>query len=347
MNTAELYIKRCLQLAALAKGNVEPNPMVGAVLVYEGRIIGEGYHRQYGQAHAEVNCLDSVSYEDLDKIAKSTLYVSLEPCAHFGKTPPCSNLIIEKGIKKVVVGCRDPFKAVNGKGIEILRAAGVNVSEGILEQECKNLNTRFFWFHRQNQPYVILKWAQTANGFIGNVGNERLMITNPVTNRLVHRWRAEEMAILVGKNTASRDNPRLNTRHFPGKSPVRMIIDARLEIDENAHILDGSVASVVFNKITTKTKGNLTYILFNADAVKSVLNYCYENNLQSLIVEGGSHTLQQFINANAWNEARVITNKQLSISNGLRSPLLSSAVFTKTENYLNDEISYFVNPQNS
>ncbi|MBC7722390.1 MAG: bifunctional diaminohydroxyphosphoribosylaminopyrimidine deaminase/5-amino-6-(5-phosphoribosylamino)uracil reductase RibD, partial [Pedobacter sp.] len=212
---------RCLELAVLGKGNVAPNPMVGSVLVHEGRIIGEGYHQLYGQPHAEVNCINSVAENDKYLIPQSTLYVSLEPCSHFGKTPPCSDLIIKHDIKKVVVGCRDSYEEVNGKGIENLQQNGVEVVLGILENDCKNLNKRFFTFHTKKRPFIILKWAETANGKIASNTNERLLISNDFSNRVVHKWRSEEGAILVGTKTASLDNPSLNNRLWHGKNPIR------------------------------------------------------------------------------------------------------------------------------
>ena len=220
MNSDEKYISRCLQLAKLGAGNVAPNPMVGAVLVHNHIIIGEGYHKQFGEAHAEVNCINSVIAEQKSLIEKSTMFVSLEPCSHFGKTPPCSNLIIQQKIKKVVIGCRDIYEEVDGKGIERLRNAGVEVVTGILENESKELNKRFFTFHQQKRPYIILKWVQSANGKIGSE-NERIFISNNYSNRLVHKWRSEEAAILVGKNTVLIDDPALTTRLWKGKKSCK------------------------------------------------------------------------------------------------------------------------------
>src|SRR5258706_4656586 len=243
---------RCLQLAAPGAGYVAPNPMVGAVLVHNGRIIGEGYHQHYGEAHAEVNCINQAALSGLiDTIPESTLVVSLEPCTHFGKTPPCADLIIKHKIPKVVIGCRDPFGEVNGKGIEKLKAAGIEVEQGVLEKECIDLNKRFFVFHTQHRPYIILKWAETADGFIapslpaapsinlwrpmeGRIEEDstsrRLLISNEYTDRVVHKWRSEEAAILVGTNTVENDNPELTTRLWPGNSPVRLVVDMNLRL---------------------------------------------------------------------------------------------------------------------
>src|SRR5215207_8983700 len=227
-SVSEIYMHRCLELARLGSGSVAPNPMVGAVLVYKDMIIGEGYHQQYGEAHAEVNCLNSVRPEHQHLIEQSTLYVSLEPCAHYGKTPPCADLIIQKKIPEVVVGCCDPFIQVNGKGIEKLQSAAVNVTIGVLEEECKQLNKRFFGFHTVQRPYVILKWAQTADGKVAGNDYGRKRISNQQTNRIVHKWRSEETTVVVGTNTALYDDPALTTRLWAGKNPVRIVVDMHM-----------------------------------------------------------------------------------------------------------------------
>ena len=250
----EFYMQRCLQLAQKGAGWVAPNPMVGAVLVYQDQIIGEGYHKQYGQAHAEVNCINSVAKENQEKIKGSTLYVSLEPCVHFGKTPPCTNLIIEHQIKKVVIGCMDPFEAVNGKGVSKLKEAGINVIGPILEKESINLNKRFFHFYQQHRPYIILKWAQSADGLIGLQG-KTIKVSNAYTQRLVHHWRSEEAAILVGTQTAVTDNPQLNNRFGNGPNPLRMVIDRSLLLDSSLHLLNDQHPTWVFNTIKNETSG--------------------------------------------------------------------------------------------
>ena len=229
---------RCLELAQLAAGNTAPNPMVGSVLVHNDKIIGEGYHQVYGQAHAEVNCISSVKPEHQGLIPQSTIYVSLEPCAHFGKTPPCADLIIKHQIPKVVVGCRDPFVQVNGKGIEKLQAAGIEVTVGVLEKECKELNKRFFTFHTEHRPYIILKWAQTADLKIAAEDYGRVLISNAQSNRIVHKWRSEEMAILVGTNTALFDDPELNTRLWPGGHPIRLVVDMNLRLPSSLKLFN-------------------------------------------------------------------------------------------------------------
>jgi diaminohydroxyphosphoribosylaminopyrimidine deaminase / 5-amino-6-(5-phosphoribosylamino)uracil reductase len=346
------YMQRCLQLARLGAGAVAPNPMVGAVLVHEERIIGEGYHRQYGGPHAEVDCIASVKAEDRPLIPHATLYVSLEPCAHFGKTPPCADLILAHSIRKVVVGCRDPFAAVNGKGIEKLQAAGVAVTVGILEEECRWLNQRFFCFHQQHRPYVVLKWAQTADGKIAAVGKDRLLISNEQTNRLVHRWRSEEMAILVGRNTAMLDDPSLTTRLWPGRQPLRLVVDAQLRLSQHLHLFDGSVPTLVFNLHQhtmsdewkeAKGRKGVGYYQISEDSllVHQILQALYMLNIQSVLVEGGARLLQSFIDDGSWDEARIITNTRLSIGEGLPAPQLNASCLQQQFALDNDAISFY------
>ena len=242
-------MNRCLQLAELAAGNVSPNPMVGAVLVYEDKIIGEGYHEKYGEAHAEVNYINSVKENQEHFIDKSTLYVSLEPCAHYGKTPPCADLIIKNNIKKVIIGCKDIYKEVAGRGIKKLQDAGVETVTGVLEKACFELNKRFFTFHERYRPYIILKWAQSVNGKTGAKNSDRLLISNDYTNRLVHKWRSEEASILIGTNTALKDNPSLTTRLWQGKNPVRIIIDRELQLPSKLNVFNNESKTIIFNLI--------------------------------------------------------------------------------------------------
>ena len=335
------YMRRCLQLASLAAGNTAPNPMVGAVLVYDDRVIAEGFHEQYGKAHAEVNCLALVNDQHI--LENSTLYVSLEPCAHFGKTPPCADLIISKGIKKVVVGCRDPFEEVNGKGIEKLVAAGIDVTQGILEAECMQLNKRFFTFHTKHRPYIILKWAESANGMMASSGDQRTLISNETTNRLVHKWRAEEAAILVGTETALVDNPSLTTRLWKGNHPVRVVMDMNLRLPPTLHIFDGSVLTVVFNGRMHKESGNILYYQLDSstDILQQLANGLFKLNLQSVLVEGGAKTLQAFIDAGLWDETRIITNHELRLGNGKPSPRIQDAVQTGKQDIISDTIRYY------
>jgi len=346
MITDQTYMQRCLELAKLGAGNVAPNPMVGAVLVYEERIIGEGYHKKYGEAHAEVNCINSVNQADIHLIEKSTLYVSLEPCAHYGKTPPCSELIIVKKIPKVVVGCRDSYEEVAGKGIENLKAAGVNVTVGLLEKECLELNKRFFTFHEQQRFYIILKWAQSNNHKIANTDHSRVLISNEETNRLSHKWRSEEAAILIGTNTALHDNPSLTTRHWPGNNPVRLVIDIGLKLPSSLVVFDHEAKTIVFNEIKQEQNENITFYKLNSDNIVSqIVKALYESKIQSVIIEGGAKTLQSFIDNNLWDEARVITNSKFEIDNGISAPDLKGEHLSFEEKIQNDIIKYYINPK--
>lgn len=343
----EFFMHRCLQLARLGAGYVAPNPMVGAVLVYENRIIGEGYHQRYGEAHAEVNCIASVKQEEKALIPGSTLYVSLEPCAHFGKTPPCADLIIARKIPRVVIGCRDPFEQVNGKGIEKLKAAGVEVTllpeRDPVATRCRELNQRFFTFHTRQRPYVILKWAQTANGYISAAGNERLLISNDYSNRLVHRWRSEEAAILVGTNTALSDDPALTTRLWPGPSPVRLVVDRDLRLLSSLKIFDGSVRTIVFNTVKQEEQGNISYyrIAKKANLVTEIMNALYQLNIQSVLVEGGARLLQSFIDEGAWDETRIIRSSVTVPDGGVPAPQLKNALQTDEQILLSDTITIY------
>lgn len=345
-------MQRCIQLAKLGAGNVAPNPMVGAVLVYEDEIIGEGYHMQYGKAHAEVNCINNVPNYLKSKIENSVLYVSLEPCAHFGKTPPCTNLIIEYKIPKVVIGCSDSFKQVNGKGIEILQAAGIEVVVDVLKEACIELNKKFFHFHNTQQPYIILKFAQTADGFIGQTTpnlskegvQERLLISNAFTNKLVHQWRSEAAAILVATNTALLDNPSLTNRLWTGKNPIRLVIDKQLKLPLTLQLFNQQEKTVVFNFLKNETHQQIEYIQLNttASVIQQIMQYCYNNQIQSILVEGGTQLLQSFINENLWNEARIITNEKLYVQNGVAAPKLSGSLQSSTHIF-DDRIDFYTN----
>lgn len=326
MATHEIYMQRCLELAALGAGNVSPNPMVGAVIVHNDRIIGEGYHQQYGKAHAEVNAVNNVlqNFSNAEELLKkSVIYVSLEPCAHYGKTPPCADLIIKHQIPKVVVGCRDPFAQVDGKGIEKLQQSGIEVITGILEQECRNLNKRFFTRVQKQRPYIILKWAQTANGYFAPNDGSQHWITGPESRKLVHKWRSEEDAILVGKNTARIDNPQLNTRLWPGKSPKRVLIDRNLELSKDLHVFDNSVETIVFNAIKFDFEDKIKYIAledFDRFVPQYIMFQLYLQDVQSVIIEGGAHTLNSFITEGLWDEARIFTGKTL-LADGIKAPV--------------------------
>jgi len=339
----EKYIYRCLQLATMGAGYVAPNPMVGAVLVFDDRIIGEGFHQQYGQAHAEVNCINSVAEENEQFIEKSTLYVSLEPCAHFGKTPPCADLIIKNNIPKVVIGCRDSYVAVNGKGIEKLTAAGVDVTVGVLEDEALALNKRFFTFHQQQRPYIILKWAQSNDEKIATTANERIFISNACSNLMVHQWRSEEAAIMVGTNTALKDNPALTTRLVTGNNPVRLVIDMDLKLPASLQLFDGVVKTFVFNAVKQQEDEMLSFYKVNKKEkiIPQVLSVLYQQKIQSVLIEGGAKLLQSFIDENLWDEARVITNVEMVIGKGIDAPVLANKKLMKKEISGTDKIEYF------
>lgn len=337
----EKYMRRCLELAARGAGNTAPNPLVGAVLVHHERIIGEGFHAQYGGPHAEVNCFNAVQKEDEHLISDSVLYVSLEPCAHFGKTPPCADLIIRKNVKRVVVGVRDPFDQVNGKGIEKLRAVGLEVVNGFLEEECREMNKRFFCFHEKHRPYIILKWAQTADGFIGSC-TERLMITNAATNTLVHKWRSEESAILVGTNTALKDDPQLNNRKWTGPSPLRIVIDKTLKLPNQLRIFSDKQPTVILNEVKNEQAINILYKKIDfANFHQSVIEVLKEMRLLSLFIEGGAYTLQSFIDANMWDEMRIISNQNLFVQEGIKAPSFKHANNTEIFTCGDDRIDIY------
>jgi diaminohydroxyphosphoribosylaminopyrimidine deaminase/5-amino-6-(5-phosphoribosylamino)uracil reductase len=323
----EKYIQRCIELANMGAGKVSPNPMVGSVIVFEDKIIGEGYHHEYGKAHAEVNAVNDVlsRYPDGENILRqSTIYVSLEPCAHLGKTPPCADLIIKYGIPNIVIGSADPFEQVNGKGIEKLREAGIQVTTGILQKECDFLNRRFFTRIKKQRPYIILKWAQTQDIFFAPDDGTQRWISSAEAKTLTHQWRAEEDAILVGKNTALIDNPQLNVRGVEGKNPVRIVIDRNLELPTFLYLFDYSQDTIVFNAKRTNVDGNIKYLeLEDFDNLLPQL-ICYQlylMDIQSLIVEGGAKTLELFIKAGLWDEARIFTSPVLW-GKGIKSPIV-------------------------
>jgi diaminohydroxyphosphoribosylaminopyrimidine deaminase/5-amino-6-(5-phosphoribosylamino)uracil reductase len=327
----EKYIRRCLELAALGMGFVSPNPMVGAVIIYDDKIIGEGFHHKYGEAHAEVNAINQVvsKFDNSAELLKqSAIYVSLEPCAHYGKTPPCADLIIKHQIPKVVVGCRDPFDQVNGKGIDKLKVAGIEVITGVLEDECKWLNRRFFTRVQKQRPYIILKWAQTSDGFFAPNDNSQQWITGLEARKLVHQWRGEEDAVLVGKNTAAIDNPKLNVRFGNGKSPKRVVIDRKLELNNKLNLFDQSVETLIFNEIKTDIDGKNKYIAledFDRYVPQYILYQLYLQDIQSVIIEGGAFTLNAFIAAGLWDEARIFTG-DINLKKGIKAPQLSGEI---------------------
>ncbi|MEA3317104.1 MAG: bifunctional diaminohydroxyphosphoribosylaminopyrimidine deaminase/5-amino-6-(5-phosphoribosylamino)uracil reductase RibD [Bacteroidota bacterium] len=334
MNRDNKYMKRCLELAKLGKGNTYPNPMVGSVIVYQDTIIGEGYHKIYGEAHAEVNAINSVKNKELLK--HSTIYVNLEPCSHYGKTPPCANLIASKKIPNVVIGNIDISSKVSGKGIEILKNASCNVTTGILEKECKDLNKRFFTFQEKKRPYIILKWAQSSDGFIDkkrkpNDGKIPVWLTNDYARTIVHKWRAEEQSILVGTNTAILDNPNLNIRNWRGKNPLRIVFDKNLILSQKLNIFNNEAQTLIIADNSVKNKTiqiqnkniGIEFADFQKDITYQLLNILYRKNIHSVIVEGGAKTLSNFIKNNIWDEARIfISIKELK--NGVKAPTIKT-----------------------
>ncbi len=315
-------MKRCLELAAKGLGHVAPNPMVGCVIVYNDHIIAEGYHEQFGSAHAEPNAIKQV--ED-DLLKKSTLYVNLEPCSHFGKTPPCADLIISKGIKKVVVGNLDPNPLVAGKGIQKLKDAGIEVVQGILDKECRELNKRFFTFHEKKRPYIILKWAQTNDGFISQwpipENREDNRITGDESHKLVHVWRGQEQAILIGYNTLMNDNPFLTTRLADGKNPVRIVMTRHLDFPYNLNVFNKEAPTIIYNSVKNDVQDNCSFIKIDwENKLQEILDDCYSKNIASIIVEGGTNTIYNFMNKNCWDEARVFVNPHKAFEHGIAAP---------------------------
>ncbi len=336
----EMYMKRCFELAALGKGNVAPNPKVGAVIVCDGKIIGEGYHQQFGEAHAEVNAIASVKDESL--LSNSTIYVNLEPCAHHGKTPPCADLIIEKSFQRVVVCNFDPYKEVAGKGLQRMRDAGIDVVTGVLEAQGRWLNRRFFTYHEQKRPYVILKWAQTIDGFLDHNrqpedDQKALKITKKAANQLVHRWRSEEMAILVGKNTALLDDPSLTTRLWPGKSPLRIVIDPQLQLPKTLKLFSDGRPTWVYNAAKAYCEDEICYERISDPSrfEHEIMGHLFHNDIQSIIIEGGPNTLQRFYDAGLWDEARIFTGMQ-RIGDGVRIPRFVGEL--KSTTHLDDNV---------
>ncbi len=324
------YIQRCISLAKNGAGFVSPNPMVGSVIVYNNIIIGEGYHQKFGNAHAEVNAINAVYNKPL--LRESTLYVNLEPCSHFGKTPPCTDLIIKNKIPRVVIGCVDEHSKVAGKGILKLQNSGIDVKSGVLEKESIELNRRFFTFHKKKRPYIILKWAQTLDGFIditrtkNNLSHPR-WITNDISRSLVHKWRAEEAAIMVGTNTAEKDNPKLNVREWTGQNPVRVVLDRSMRLSNQLFLFDQSIPTIVFTEENVMSKRNLDYVKINFEdhVIKQILNYLYEKEILSIIIEGGQKLLTSFIKQFLWDEARVFIGNKL-FYDGVKAPELNESV---------------------
>jgi len=319
---------RALELAALGRGEVSPNPMVGCVIVHENQLIGEGWHRRYGDWHAEVNAVnDAIQKGFADLLPQSTVYVTLEPCSHFGKTPPCADLLVEKKVKRVVICNDDPNPLVAGKGIQKLRAAGIEVITEVLSEEGRKLNVRFFTFFEQKRPYIILKWAETADGFIADEHKHPLSISCLQSRILNHQWRTEEDAILVGTNTAQNDNPQLNARLWEGSNPVRVVLDRTLRLSHDLHLFDNTQKTLCYNAFSNEEKGNTTFVQidFDENFLTNLLRDLYNRKIQSILVEGGAILLQAFLNEGLFDEIRVFKSPN-AIGNGTASPLLPTGI---------------------
>ncbi|MFK7001084.1 bifunctional diaminohydroxyphosphoribosylaminopyrimidine deaminase/5-amino-6-(5-phosphoribosylamino)uracil reductase RibD [Flavobacterium oreochromis] len=333
MKIHQKYISRCIELAKNGLGTTYPNPLVGSVIVHNNLIIGEGWHQKSGEAHAEVNAINST--KDKNLLSQSTIYVSLEPCSHFGKTPPCADLIIKHKIPKVVIGTVDPFAKVCGAGIQKLKDAGCEVIIGILEKECQELNKRFFTFHQKKRPYIILKWAETTDGFIAPLKKEiqkPIWISNQYSRQLTHKWRTEEQAILIGTQTAIDDNPQLSARDWKGINPIRIVLDKKNKVPKENLIFDRSAPTFILDE---------TVLNSNKNSVSSIIEWLYQHQIQSIIIEGGSRTLQHFIEHNYWDEARIFKNKETLIE-GIKAPQISS-LKVKSKRILNNELLIFSN----
>ena len=348
MNTHHIYIRRCIEIAQNALGIARPNPMVGCVIVHNQIIIGEGYTGKYGGPHAEVNAIQSVT--DKSVLQEATLYVTLEPCSHFGKTPPCSDLIIRHKIPRVVIGTIDTHSKVAGKGVLKLQNAGCDVTIGILEDECKKHHKRFFTFHNKKRPYIILKWAQTLDLFIApekTIERAPVWITNTYSRQLVHKWRAEEQAILVGNKTVIEDNPRLTIRNWSGTNPIRILIDLSNKTPKNSAILDRTVKTIIMtneNKNTAiQNKDMLSYeFIKNEDTIiEEICTILHQQEIQSVIIEGGRHTIQSFIDKNLWDEARVFTGSVI-FKNGIKAPVLKTNPISE-QKIMNDTLRIYLN----
>ncbi len=316
------YMQRCLDLAARGLGNVAPNPQVGSVIVHNGRIIGEGYHHRFGLAHAEVNAINSVSEEDKSLIPEATMYVSLEPCSHHGKTPPCADLIVHKQVKKVVIASKDPNPLVAGKGIEKLKQAGVEVVTDVMKNEADFINRRFMTFFIKHRPYIILKWAQSADGFIAPDEPKQVWLSSEASRRLVHQWRGEEQAILVGRNTVEIDNPELTVRLTSGKNPTRIVIDRSLSLSKGLKVFNDHASTIVYNQNKDAQDAHISYaqIDFSKNVLTQILSDLYQRQIQSVIIEGGAETLQHFVEEKLWDEARIFTSS-FQLNSGKKAPL--------------------------
>ena len=314
------FMNRAFELAQLGLGSVSPNPMVGCVIVHDNRIIGEGWHKKHGGPHAEVNAINNV--QDKSLLHESTAYVTLEPCAHHGKTPPCADLLIEHQLRQVIIANQDPYPLVNGGGIKRLKSAAISVETGLLAEKGREINKRFFTFIQRKRPFIILKWAQTADGFIARENFDSKWISNEHSRKLVHKWRAEEDAILVGTNTAKYDNPSLNVRDWNGRNPLRLVIDKHLKLGPKLNLFDRSIPTICYNTLEDQESENLTFKKINDQSlIEDVLSDLHTRKIQSLIVEGGSILLNSFIEKELWDEARVFSSKN-TFGSGIEAPTL-------------------------
>lgn len=337
----ETYMQRCLDLAQKALGKTYPNPLVGCVIVHNDVIIGEGFHKKAGENHAEINAINSVKNPELLK--ESTIYVSLEPCAHFGKTPPCANKIVQIGFEKVVIGTLDSHDKVNGKGKQIIENAGIEVVSGILEKECQEINKRFFTFHQKKRPFIILKWAESGDRFLDK-DYEPTQIGNPLTKQFVHELRCQEHAILVGTKTALIDNPSLTTREIVGRNPVRILIDFDLKVPATFNLYNNETETIIFNSVKETIEGTIKFIKIEKENFLEILmQKLFELQIQSVIIEGGSFTLQQFIDAKLWDEAIIIKNENLQLLNGTKAPKLNAEKI-ETKEFRDNTIEFYTNP---
>ncbi|MFN4315790.1 MAG: bifunctional diaminohydroxyphosphoribosylaminopyrimidine deaminase/5-amino-6-(5-phosphoribosylamino)uracil reductase RibD [Chitinophagaceae bacterium] len=344
---AAVFMQHAIELAGRGAGTVAPNPMVGAVLVANGRIIGQGFHQQFGGPHAEIVCLDSVKAEDRLLIPQADMFVTLEPCSHFGKTAPCADRIIREKIPRVWIAARDPFPAVDGRGIEKLQQAGIWVDLGLEAEAARLMNRRFFHFYEKKRPYIILKWAETADGFMaGTDPAHRLLISNEFTRRLVHRWRSEEAAIMVATNTALLDQPQLNNRYWPGSQPIRILLDRHLKVPANQPIFSGGTRTLIYNEKKDDVVDNneLVRIPFGDRDLTPLLQNLFERRVMSVLVEGGTQLLHSFLQQNYWDEARIIRNTEMRIGHGLQAPAIVAIPPGYSEHIGNDLVSYYFNP---
>ncbi len=340
-NKDVLFMQRAFKLALLGASKVAPNPMVGCVIVKNGKIIGEGFHQAFGSAHAEVNAIKNAS----KKVAGSTVYITLEPCVHYGKTPPCADLLIAQKVAKVVVASRDPFAAVNGAGIQRLKKAGIQVEINCMQKEGHHINRRFLTSVSKGKPYIILKWAQTQDHFVAKTDFNSKWISNPLSRQLVHKWRSEEMGILIGYNTAKHDNPKLSARNWQGSSPTRIVIDPKNELNETLHLFDGTQATLVFTRFPKINRKNITYYNFNSkDPIAAILDQLHQLKIQSLLVEGGTKTIKKFLDLNLWDEARVFTCTR-KFFKGIHAPIIEALPHHQVQ-ISNDILTIYYNEHN-